>query len=171
MRYGLPHATKEIHPSFESLVVIGSPGSQDFFMDIHHDTSFRSILEDDSISSTSRIRICSCLGKGIGLWLISKLSIHSFHIAHFTFTSSLCFHLDLIQPSTSNFFTCERGHVFDTLGTHLTCCLFGNRWIATHDVIRNIMYTLAQKNGHIVWKERWYTLISRVSLQIDFYMT
>ncbi len=152
MRYGLPHATKEIHPSFESLVVIANLGSHDFFMDIHHDTSLWSILEDDFISSTSKIHICSCSGKGVGLRLIFKSSIHLFHIAHFTFTSSLCFHLDLIQPLTSNLLTCERGHVFDTLGTHLTRCLFGNQWIPTHDVIRNIMYTLARKNGHIVWK-------------------
>jgi len=134
-------------------------------MDIHHDTSVWSILEDDSIC------ICSCSGKEVGLWLISKPSIHLFHITHFTFTSSLCFHLDLIQPSTSNLLMCEHGHVFDTFGTHLTHCLFGNQWIATHDVIRNIMYTIARKNGHIVWKKWWYALTSSVSLRIDFYMT
>jgi hypothetical protein len=47
------------------------------------------ILEDDSISSTSKARIHFCLGKGMGLWLIAKPYICSFHIAHFTFTLAL----------------------------------------------------------------------------------
>jgi hypothetical protein len=37
-----------MHPSFESLTIINAPSLQTFFMDIHHDTSFRFILEDDS---------------------------------------------------------------------------------------------------------------------------
>jgi hypothetical protein len=32
-------------------------------MDFHHDTSFKSILDDDSISSTSRAHIQFCLVK------------------------------------------------------------------------------------------------------------
>jgi len=66
MRNGFPFATKEIHPSFESLVVISIPSLQASLMDIHHDTSFRSILEDDSISLTFRARICSCASKRVG---------------------------------------------------------------------------------------------------------
>jgi len=62
-----------MHPSFESLVVTDAPRLQGFLMDIHHDTSFRAILEDDSISSTSKARIHSCLGKGA--WLLGHLSI------------------------------------------------------------------------------------------------
>jgi hypothetical protein len=65
-------------------------------MDIHRDTSFKSILEDDSISSTFKACIRFCSGKGVGLWLIVKPSINSFHIAHFIFTLALCFHLGLI---------------------------------------------------------------------------
>jgi hypothetical protein len=60
-------------------------------MDIHHDTSLRFILEDDSISLTSRACICSCLGKGVGLWLVVRPFISLFCIAHFTFTSALLF--------------------------------------------------------------------------------
>jgi hypothetical protein len=55
-------------------------------MDIHHDTSFRSILEDDSISSTFKAYIHFCLGKGAGLWLVVRPFIRLFHIAHFIFT-------------------------------------------------------------------------------------
>jgi hypothetical protein len=62
-----------------------------FFMDIHHNTSFKFILEDDSISSTSKACICSCFGKGVGLWLIVRPFIHSFHIAHSTLTLKLHF--------------------------------------------------------------------------------
>jgi hypothetical protein len=75
-------------------------------MDIHHDTSLKSILKDDSISSASKAHIRSCLGKGIGLWLIVRPSIHLFHIAYSTFTSALHFCFGLIQPSTSNLLTC-----------------------------------------------------------------
>jgi len=52
-------------------------------MDIDHDTSFRFIMEDDSISLASKIHVHFCPGKGAGLWLVVKPSIHSFHIAHF----------------------------------------------------------------------------------------
>jgi hypothetical protein len=104
-------------------------------MDIHHITSLRSIFEDDSISSTSRARICSCSGKGARLWLIARPSIYSFHIAHFIFTSMLCFCLSLIQPLAFSFFTCERGHGLDIFGTHLVHCLFGGQRIATHEII------------------------------------
>ncbi len=123
-----------MHLSFENLVVIRALNLQAFLMDIHHDTSLKSILEDDSISSTSKICICSCSSKGARLWLVVRPSIYSFHITHFTFTLVLCFCLDLIQPSTSKLFTCEYGHGLDTFNTHLTC-LFGGQRIATHDVI------------------------------------
>jgi len=33
------------------------------------------------------------------------------------------------------------------------------------------MYALAQENGHVIWREWWYALMSKVSLQPDFYMT
>jgi hypothetical protein len=133
-------------------------------MDIHHDTSLRSILKDNSISSTSKPRIRSCSGKGVGLWLIIRSSISSFHIAHFTFTLALHFRLGLIQPLKSNFFACECGHELDAFGTHLACYPFGGQQIATHDAIWDVMYALARKNGHNVWRERWYALTSRVLL-------
>jgi hypothetical protein len=33
------------------------------------------------------------------------------------------------------------------------------------------MYALAQKNGHVIWKEWWYTIMLKVSLQANLYMT
>ncbi len=56
--------TRKMHLSFESLVVIDALGLQAFLMDIHHDTSFGSILEDDFISSTSRAHIYFRSNKG-----------------------------------------------------------------------------------------------------------
>jgi len=88
--------TREVHLSFESVVITGAPCLQAFFMDIHHDTSFKSILEDDSISLASRAHICSCSGKGAGLWLIARPSICSFHITHFTFILALRSRFNLI---------------------------------------------------------------------------
>jgi hypothetical protein len=55
-------------------------------MDIHRDKFFKSILEDDSISSTSKTSICFCSNKEVGLWLIVKPFIGSFHITHSIFT-------------------------------------------------------------------------------------
>jgi hypothetical protein len=46
----LPLAIKKMHLSFESLAVTNAPNLYVFFMDIHQNTSFRFILEDDSIS-------------------------------------------------------------------------------------------------------------------------
>jgi len=94
-------------------------------MDIHHDTSFRSILEDDSISSTFKTHICNCSSKGVGLWLIVRPSICLFHIAHFTFTSMLHFCFSLIQPLAFSLFMCECEHGLDASSTHLTCYSFG----------------------------------------------
>jgi hypothetical protein len=54
---------------------------------------------------------------------------------------------------------------------YLTCYSFGGQWIATDDAIQDIMYAFTQENGHIVWKEWWYIVISRVSLQTDLYKT
>jgi hypothetical protein len=93
--------------------------------------------------------------------LIAKSFICSFCIAHFIFTLTLCFHLGLIQPLTFNLLMCECKHRLDTSSMHLTM----------HDIIRNVTYVLAWGNGHIVWREWWYTLMSRVSLQVDLYMT
>jgi hypothetical protein len=91
-----------MHPSFESLAVIDTTRLHVYLMDIHHDTSLMSILEDDSISLASKIHIHFCLGKGARLWLIARPSISSFRIAHSIFTSTLCFHFDLIEPLTLN---------------------------------------------------------------------
>jgi len=139
-------------------------------MDIHHDTSFKSILEDGSISLVYIACICSCSSKWVGLWLIVKPSICSFHIAHSIFTSSLHFHFSLIQPSTYNLLMCECGHGLDASSTHLTRCLFGGQWITIDDAIIDIMYAFNRKNGHNVWKKLWYALTSRVSLWVSLYM-
>jgi len=50
-------------------------------MDIHHNTSFRFILEDDSISFTSKAYIRFYLGKGVWLSFILKPFICFFCIA------------------------------------------------------------------------------------------
>jgi hypothetical protein len=113
-----------IHPSFESLIVISALGLQASLMDIHHDTSLTSILEDDSISLTSRAHIRSCSNKGARLWLIARPSICFFFIAHSTFTSTLHFCLGLIQPLESSLFMCECGHGLDASGTYLAHCPF-----------------------------------------------
>jgi hypothetical protein len=123
-----------MHYSFESLVIIGAPSLHASLMEIHHDTSLKFILEDDSIFSTSKACIHFC-SEGAKLWLVVRPSICLFHIAHFTFTSTLHFCLSLIQPLTSYLFTCECGHGFDAFGTHLPHCQFGGQWITTHDAI------------------------------------
>jgi hypothetical protein len=113
-------------------VVTGALGLQVSLMYIHHDTSLKSILKNDSISLAYKVRIRSCLGKRARLWLIIRPSIRSFRITHSIFTSTLRFRFSLIQPSTSNFLTCECGHKLDAFDTH--CCPFGNQQIITHDV-------------------------------------
>jgi hypothetical protein len=120
MRDGLLIVVKEMHPSFENLVVIGAPSLQASLMDIHHNTSLKFILENGSISLASKARICSYSSKRARLWLVVKSSISLFRIAHFTFTSALRFHLNLIQPSTFCFLKCECGHKLETFNTHLT---------------------------------------------------
>jgi len=60
-----------MHPSFENLVIIGASSLQAYclqasFMYIHHNTSFKSILEDDSISSTFKAYIRSLFRQGGG---------------------------------------------------------------------------------------------------------
>jgi hypothetical protein len=102
--------------------------------------------------SSSTTHIYSCLGKEVGLWLIVRWYIHSFHITHFTFTSTLCFCLSLIQPSASSFFTCECGHGLNTSNTHLTSCLFRGQRIATHDAIKKSCMPLFEKVGTLYGK-------------------
>jgi hypothetical protein len=93
-------------------------------MDIHHDSSLKCILEDDSISSASKAQICSYLSKGARLWLVVTPFIHLFYIAHYIFTLVLRFRFNLIQLLAFSLFTCECGHGLDSFDIHLTCCLF-----------------------------------------------
>jgi hypothetical protein len=116
-----------MHPSFEILVVTRSLGLQASLMNIHHDTSLRSIFEDDSIFLASKACIHSCSSKGARLWLIARPSIYAFFIAHSTFTSTLCFRFGLIQPLASSLFTCEHEHDFNAFGMHLARCLVGGQ--------------------------------------------
>jgi hypothetical protein len=69
-----------MHLSFESLAIIGALSLHTSLMDIHHDTSFKSILEENSISWTFKACIHSCSSKGARLWLVAKPFIHSFCI-------------------------------------------------------------------------------------------
>jgi hypothetical protein len=57
--------------------------------------------------------------------LVARPSICSFCITHSTFTSTLHFRLNLIQPLASGCFTCECEPELDAFGTHLACCPFG----------------------------------------------
>jgi hypothetical protein len=139
-------------------------------MDIYHNTSLNDILEDDSISSASKTRICFCSSKGARLWLVNKSSIHSFHIIHFTFTSTLCFHFNLIQPLASSLLTCECGHELDAFSMHLAHCPFGGQQIATHNVIQNVMYALVRKMGTLYEKVVVCPYI-KVSFRTNLYMT
>jgi len=132
---GLLPVTREMHPFFESLAVTGTPSLQTSLMDIHHNTSLKSILEYDSISSTSKTYICFHLDKGARLWLVTKPFIYSFCITQSTFTSTLHFHLNLIQPSAFSFLMYENGHKLNTSSTHLVHCPFWSQQITTHDTI------------------------------------
>ncbi len=125
VRNGFFPAAKEMHSSFANLANFDIPGLHAYLMDTHHDTSFRSILEDDFISLTSEAHIRSCLGKGAKLWLVVKPSIHFFCTTHFIFILVLCFQFGLIHPLASNLFTCEFAHELDTFITHLVRCPFG----------------------------------------------
>ncbi len=95
-RDNLPLATKKIHPSFESLAVINAPSLHASLMDIHHNTSFKPILEDDSIFSISKSTSTFVQARGHGYgWLLGHL-FYLFCIAYFTFTSTMCFCFSLI---------------------------------------------------------------------------
>jgi hypothetical protein len=114
-----------MHLSFKNLAIIDILGFYASLMDIHHDTFFRSISEDDYISLTFKDYNHYCSDKRVRLWLIVKLSIHLFHVTNYTFTLTLHFHFTLIILLTSSFFMCECGHGLYTFDTHLRCCLFG----------------------------------------------
>jgi hypothetical protein len=85
----LPPTTKEMHPSLENLVIIGTPNLQASLMDTHHNTSLRSILEDDFIPSTIGLAfiLIQARGQGYG-WLLSHLSVH--FASHTLLSSQRC---------------------------------------------------------------------------------
>jgi len=56
-------------------------------------------------------------------------------------------------------------------GMHLTHCPFKGQWVATYDAILDVMYAFTQENGHVEWREWWYTFTSGVSLRTNLYMT
>jgi hypothetical protein len=59
------------------------------------------------------------------LWLVVRLFVCLFRIAHFIFISTLYFCFGFIQPSASSLFTCECEHKLNVSSTHLVCCSFG----------------------------------------------
>ncbi|KAG6556932.1 hypothetical protein Mapa_001347 [Marchantia paleacea] len=59
-------------------------------MESHHDTTFSSIMHDDSLSITSRIHIPSLLGKGRGIWLIAQSSLLLLSTSHIPHLSQEC---------------------------------------------------------------------------------
>lgn len=93
---GFLHVAREMQLSFESLIVTDALGLHASWMDMHHNTSFRSILKDDSISLTSKGHIYSCSSKGVGKWLVVRPSKRSFCITHAIFVSVLPFRFGLI---------------------------------------------------------------------------
>jgi hypothetical protein len=137
-------------------------------MDIHHDTSFRSILADDFIFSTSIARIYSCLGQEQSYgWLWGHLFIH--------FTSHTLFspqHYLLISiwsnPRHLHMWMWTWvEHIWHTLNSlpiwrsldshtwcHLKChvCPRLRKWARYMEIL-------------------WYTLTSKVSLQDNLYRT
>jgi hypothetical protein len=48
---------------------------------------------------------------------------------------------------------------------HLAHCPFKGEQITTYNAIQNVMYALTRKNGHAIWREQWYALTWRISLQ------
>ncbi len=52
---GLAPTAREMHLCFESLAITHALGLHASLMDIHHDTSLRSILEDESISLAPKL--------------------------------------------------------------------------------------------------------------------
>jgi len=95
-------------------------------MDFHHDTSFRSILEDNPFLQHLKLAFVLVRTRGHDYgWLVIRPSIHPFCITHFTFTLVLRFHFGLIQPSTFNLLICEGGHGLDTFDMYLIHCPFG----------------------------------------------
>jgi hypothetical protein len=66
---------------------------------------------------------------------------------------------------------CECWQELDASGTHLARCPFQSQQITTHNAIQDVMYALVWGIRHIIWKERWYALTSRVSLRTNLYIT
>ncbi len=131
---------------FLCLAITSTLGLHAFLINIHHNTSFWLIFEDGSISFTYRTCICFCSSKGpTGLWLIARPFICLFHITHSTFTLTMHFRLDLIQPLTFSVVMCECEYRLNTSSMHLAHCLFRGQQIATHVVIIDVMYAFIQK--------------------------
>jgi hypothetical protein len=97
--------------------VIGAPSLQAFLMDIHHYTSLKSILEVDSVSSTSRVCIIFVRARGQGYgWLLGHLSVH--FTSHILLSPQYC----VFASVWFNFQHLVFSHVnMDTNWMHLAC--------------------------------------------------
>ncbi len=82
--------TKKMHPSFESLVVMGTLNLSASLMDIHHNTSLKCILEDGSIFFIIQNSHLLLFGQGGGVMVDCQV-IYPF-IPHCT----LYFHLNVV---------------------------------------------------------------------------
>jgi hypothetical protein len=67
-------------------------------------------------------RFCSCVGLGVGVWLLTYPTTPAFYLSstHFLTTLHTCFGLS--HPIVTHFSRCQCGHTIDDLSIHLLRC-------------------------------------------------
>ncbi len=115
-------------------------------LNLLHEQEFTSLLRD-APSDVVWARVHSCVGPTTRAWLLARLSTFSFRLffAHLFITLHICFNIP--HPIVVYFSKCQCCHTIDDLDIHLLCYPCENEPIATHDMLRDTIVTIASKSG------------------------
>jgi hypothetical protein len=91
-------------------------------------------------------RLRSCVGLGVGAWLLAHPTTPTFHLSPTHFFIALRTHLGLPHAMVAHLSQCQCGRTIDDLNNHLFQCPCGSEHIVTHDTFwDNIVIIILEK--------------------------
>jgi len=113
----------------------------------------------------------SCVGLGVGVWLLIRLTTPTFHLSSVHFFITLHIHLGLPHPTIAHFSQFQCAHTIDNLYTHLLQCPCGSEHIATHYTLQDIIATIVLGSGAHVQREVSHLFFHNTQRQMDIFIT
>jgi len=149
----LPSPTRTCLFPFEQFIGQQMVQFQDSILEHLHHHTFSNMFFD-RLFEIHCVRILSCSGLEVGIWLIIWLAFLTFQLSSPSFSIVLWMWLGLSHPSIISICHCMYTHPINAIGVHLLCHAHGNEYMGTHDVVCDTFVAIAQDVGfHVGWKQ------------------